>query len=595
MNTAEPREEYAARLKARRGVAERYERMHIGLGNLRLAVALTAAGIAWAAWSTGRVSAWWLIAPAGIFVALMVVHDRVLGWRRLAGRAVVYYEQGVARLEDRWSHFGETGERFSDDVHPYARDLDLFGHGSLFQLLSAARTGAGENTLARWLMNPASPGEIRERQAAVAELRNRLDLREDLAVLGETAGSGVHAEALAAWGEAPAILGSARGRLMAAGLAALAIVAAVYWGESGIRWPFVVVLALEGVFFFLHRPRILRVIGQVEHPAHDLALLRDVLVRLERERFEAPLLVRLRDALDVGGQPPSKRLGRLAKLTDILDSRDNVVVRALGPVVLYTTQVAFAIDAWRRTSGPHLRTWLDSVGEMEALSSLAGYAYEHPTDVFPEIVDGAACFSGEGLCHPLLPAARSVANDVSVGSEPAVLIVSGSNMSGKSTLLRTTGLNAVLAMAGSVVRARRLSMTPLAVGASIRVVDSIQTGVSRFYAEIKRIRSFVDMASGTPPLLFLLDELLHGTNSHDRRIGAEAIIRGLIGRGAIGLVTTHDLALSHIAEEAPGRAANVHFEDHLEDGKITFDYHLRPGVVRKSNALELMRSVGLDV
>jgi len=211
---------------------------------------------------------------------------------------------------------------------------------------------------------------------------------------------------------------------------------------------------------------------------------------------------------------------------------------------------------------------------------------------FPEFVEGKVSLEVEGVCHPLIPASQAVRNDVRLGSAPQVLMVSGSNMSGKSTLLRTLGINVVLAQAGAPVRARRLRLTPLAVGASIKLSDSLQGGVSRFYAEILRIRQILDATAGTLPVLFLIDEFLAGTNSHDRRIGAEALVRGLVNRGAVGLVTTHDLALADIAGSLGERAANVHFEDHIEDGKIRFDYVMRPGVVRKSNALELMRSVG---
>jgi DNA mismatch repair ATPase MutS len=237
---------------------------------------------------------------------------------------------------------------------------------------------------------------------------------------------------------------------------------------------------------------------------------------------------------------------------------------------------------------------------MEALGSLAGYAYENPEDPFPEIVERAgmprdAVFEAAGLGHPLLPSDSCVRNDVQLGGELRAMIVSGSNMSGKSTLLRAVGVACVLAAAGAPVRARRLRLSILAVGASMRVQDSLQAGTSRFYAEIKRLRRILDLAAAEIPAMFLIDEMLHGTNSHDRRLGAEAILKGLLDRGAVGLITTHDLALAQIAEGVAPRAANVHFEDHLEDGRMTFDYLLRPGVVRKSNALALMRSVGLEV
>jgi DNA mismatch repair ATPase MutS len=306
-------------------------------------------------------------------------------------------------------------------------------------------------------------------------------------------------------------------------------------------------------------------------------------------------LVEVRAALDVDGLAPSQQIARLNRLIDMLDARRNMIFAPLAALLLWPLQFAIAIERWRQSSGPAVARWLAAVGELEALSSLAGYSYEHPHDPFPELVEGEARFEAEGLGHPLIPESRSVRTDLQLSAELCVLVVSGSNMSGKSTLLRTVGTNTVLALAGAPVRARRLCLSPLQVGASIRIQDSLQAGASRFYAEITRLRQIVELTDGELPVLFLLDEILHGTNSHDRRIGAEGVVRGLVERGAIGLVTTHDLALARIAEELAPRAANVHFEDHLEGGKISFDYLLRPGVVQRSNALELMRSVGLEV
>ncbi len=235
------------------------------------------------------------------------------------------------------------------------------------------------------------------------------------------------------------------------------------------------------------------------------------------------------------------------------------------------------------------------VGEFEALCALASYSYENPEDPFPEIVTDALCYEGVGLAHPLLPRQRRVRNDVKLGGNLRLLVVSGSNMSGKSTYLRTLGINAVLALAGAPVPAHRLRLSPLVLGATLRIQDSLQEGRSRFYAEISRLRQVVDLSRGPLPLLFLLDELFAGTNSHDRRAGAEALVRGLVEAGAIGLITTHDLSLTDIAERLGDRAANVHFADRFENGEMIFDYRLQPGVVRNSNALALMRAVGLKV
>jgi DNA mismatch repair ATPase MutS len=356
-----------------------------------------------------------------------------------------------------------------------------------------------------------------------------------------------------------------------------------------------VAFAVCGGVTWRFRGRAVAIFRGADHAARDLGLLAGVLGRLEAERFASARLAALRAELDSEGEPPSRRIARLHALMGLVDSRDHFLLRLLGPLLLWDLHLMYAIERWRQTSQPAVRRWLVAVGEIEALSSLAGYRYEHPDDVFPEIIAGPPSIEGEALGHPLLQQAVTVPNDVSLTGELRVLVVSGSNMSGKSTLLRTVGINAVLAQAGAPVRARRLRMTPLEIGTSIHVHDSLLAGVSRFYAEITRLGAIMRRATEAPPLLFLIDELLHGTNSHDRRIGAEAIVRGLVERGAIGLVTTHDLALAHVADALGARGANVHFADDLENGHMHFDYRIRPGVVQKSNALELMRSVGLDV
>jgi len=296
------------------------------------------------------------------------------------------------------------------------------------------------------------------------------------------------------------------------------------------------------------------------------------------------------------GRSPSYCLARLSSLANLLEGRRNYIIRLIDVPLMYSVHLAFALDGWRKLYGKSVRTWVEAVGEIEALLSIATYAYEHPDDPFPQFNDSSLpLFDGQELGHPLIPAAECVRNSVCLDQETRMLMVSGSNMSGKSTLLRTVGINAVLALAGAPVRARRLRISRLQLGTSIRVTDSLQAHVSHFYAEITRLRRIVDLTEGGTPVLFLLDEILHGTNSHDRKIGALGMIEALLKRGAIGLVTTHDLALTTFPDGISPHICNVHFQDYLEDGKIHFDYKLRDGVVEKSNALELMRSIGLEV
>lgn len=590
----EPRIEYLRRREARLAEAEQLMRRFRRVGVLRLI--LLAAGLTLACLALkGLIAWWWLLPPASAFLALAEEQKRVVQARRRRERAASFYDEGLARLDDRWAGSGESGERFLDASHPYAEDLDLFGRGSLFELLSRAHTRIGEETLASWLLVPASPDVVRARQAAVAELCPRLGLREDMELLGEGVRSGEDARALSAWAAARPWPALSTVRVTATVLALFTVVTLLLWLSGFGVIPFLLMFIIGRVFAYRLRAPVNSVIGVVDRAGRDLAMLSGVLARLERERFSSPGLIALRAALDVEGSPPSRQIARLDGLINLLDARRNMIFAPLAVLLLWPLQLTIAIEWWRKSSGPAVARWLSAVGEFEALCSLAGYAYEHPRDPFPEFVEGGHCFDGEGLGHPLIPESRNVRTDLRLSDELRVLVVSGSNMSGKSTLLRTAGVNTVLAFAGAPVRARRLCLSPLQVGASIHIQDSLQTGVSRFYAEITRLRQIVELTEGPVTVLFLLDEILHGTNSHDRRIGAEGVVRGLIKRGAIGLVTTHDLALTRIAEGLAPLAANVHFEDHLEGGKVTFDYRLRPGVVQRSNALELMRSVGLEV
>jgi len=343
------------------------------------------------------------------------------------------------------------------------------------------------------------------------------------------------------------------------------------------------------------RRRVKAAVAALDLPERELKLLALLLERIEREQFKSPKLVHLRSSLNTDGVPPSEQIGRFNRLVNTLNWYRNEFFAPFSLLLLWRTQFAFAVEKWRSRCGPAIGPWLKTVGEVEALCALAGYAYEHPDDPFPDVVHKGRVFDGTNLRHPLVPKTQCVPNSVRLGDGPVLLVVSGSNMSGKSTLLRTVGINAALALAGAPVRAERLRLSPLAIGATLRIQDSLQAGTSRFYAEIQRIHHIMELTKGPLPVLFLLDEVLHGTNSHDRAVGAEAIVRGLISRGAIGLVTTHDLALAQVADALAPRAANVHFEDEMVDGKMTFDYRMRTGVVHKSNALALMRAVGLDV
>jgi hypothetical protein len=586
--------EYAARLASQRAKQSAAERQHQQLGYLKLAIVALTVVFAVLALETRIASAWWLIVPVASLVFLEKIHERVLASLQKCSRIIAFYERGLARIENRWMGTGEAGADFLELEHPYARDLDLFGNGSLFELLCTARTSPGKNILAEWLLSAAPVPEIESRQVAVRELAPRLDFREEITASGEDIRSRARTEALIAWAEAPPVLNPKPARLFALGLSVAWLLSLFAWAVWGV-WELTLVTSLANrVFYSYFSSRCQKIIG-AETFVREFALLPILLTRMEQEKFASAKLVELQTRLRQHGVSPSASIGKLRRLVQALESRRSLLITVSDSLVLWTTQLALSIETWRQEFAPAFRVWLTAVGEMEALNALANYSYERPEDAFPQFLAERATFEASGLAHPLLPRSRVVRNDVRLGAELRVMIVSGPNMSGKSTFIRAIGLNAVLAQCGAPVCAERLRLSPLQVSASICVLDSLQGGVSRFYAEIKRLKLIAELAQKPAAVLFLLDELLSGTNSDDRRAGSEAFVKSMVGTGSLGLVTTHDLALTRMADESPLHAANFHFEDRIENGQLRFDYSLVPGVARSSNALKLMRSIGLEV
>jgi hypothetical protein len=587
-----PSEHYSERLEARERSQARWDQWHARLGNTRLALAAAFLILA-SAWGTRGTPGQWLLVPSALFAAALLFHQHVQRLHAVAGRAVQFYRTGLERLQGQGPSSGPAGDRFNDEHHVYGCDLDLFGKRGLFEQLSTARTPMGESTLAGWLLAPAELEVIRKRHACIAELRNRMDLREDLAILGEPQRIALHFNLITSWANAPSELPRRWLRPAAVLLAAAATATAAIWAIWGVAFPFLAVLVIEAAVSYAFRKRVHAAVSAVESAYEDIKLMSVLLLRIESEVFDSPHLRALKEQLSSHSLPASATLSKLATIVGFVEARRNSLLAPLLLPSMYIIQSALAAERWRERHGRVVESWLSVLGEIEALESLASYSFERPDDPFPEFLEGPATFVATGLGHPLIPPRTRVRNDVDLTGVVAVLLVSGSNMSGKSTLLRSVGINTVLAMAGAPVCAARIRLTPLQVGASIRVNDSLHEGSSRFYAEITRLRQLFEPSP--VPLLYLLDELLQGTNSNDRRIGAQGVLRALIERGAIGLVSTHDLALADGAELRQGALKNVHFQDELVNGRLSFDFKLRDGVVTKSNGIELMRAIGLDV
>jgi hypothetical protein len=593
----DPHAIYTERLAARRAARAGLDAAIDRLGQWRLGVFLIAAGAALVGLISGAFHPSWAALGLVPFI-LLVARTHGLDARRPAAiRAVQYYERGLDRLAGNWAGRGPTGARFAAADHLYAADLDLFGDGSLFQRIGAARTAAGEDRLAGWLLAPAGADEIRARQAAVADLRDRLDLREYLAGVGSDVNDAADLAPLAAWGNMPPqpVSDGRRRAVFALGwFNLLAVTGWIAFGTTSLPVFLGLVLSVLAVRPLYRGAR--DVARPIETAQNHLPLLAAILAHFEREPFAAPRLVALQAALAPDGGLPSERVRELHAIAEWVSARNNPFFFPIAIAMLWDVRMALLLDTWRRRSGPSVSRWLDAVAELDALGSLAGYAFENPRDPFPDVIEADdPRFEADALGHPLLPDDRSVRNDVRLGGTVRLLMVSGSNMSGKSTLLRSVGVNAVLALAGGPVRAARLTLSPATLGATMRVQDSLQEGRSRFYAEVTRVRAVLGRAAGRPPVMFLFDELFAGTNSADRLAGAEAVLRTLLDAGAVGFVTTHDLALTDLTARLGDRAVNVHFAEQWTRGEMSFDYRMTPGVVPHGNGLALMRAVGLDV
>ncbi|MGI5862600.1 MAG: MutS-related protein [Myxococcales bacterium] len=600
ISDSSPLTEYRRRAERCRQALARLDRWSLALANTRLALflgALALVGLGW--WGKLPAAALWAALGLGLgFLAAAVLHDRVISAGQLSRHRLAINERGIARLEDRWADLPHLGEAYDDPSHPYARDLDLFGRSSLFQLLDATTTRWGEARLAAWLCEGAPVGEITSRQQAVAELAPLVELRETFEAEGRMlAETKSDPSRMLAWAESSRLARLARvSRWLPFTLPPVTFLLYLA-GDLGLlpaRLWLAGLGAQAAIAFFASR-----IAGSLHRalnaPGERFAAFGRVFAVIERARFSSKPLADLKARLAASGAPPSVEMNRLVRALSFIHLREQPLFHVpINVLLLWDLGWAGAVERWRERCGPRLRAWLGALADIEALSSLAGFSFDNPGYLFPEVRDGGEMFVAEGLGHPLLPASRRVCNDVALPSPGTALVVTGSNMAGKTTLLRTIGINAVLALAGAPVCARRLSLRPLAVRTSMRVQDSLARGLSYFYAEIERLKCVLE-ACDQGPVLFLLDEVMQGTNTAERQIASRAIVRRLVERGAVGAIATHDLALTTLEQETGGLVRNVHFTDRVEDGEMSFDYTLRSGVVATTNALALLKKAGIDL
>jgi hypothetical protein len=540
----------------------------------------------------------WALAPIPVVIASARLYRKYRDARYRLWRLTCYCERAIQRIQGNWACSGISGEEFVPPDHVYAQDLNVVGEGSLFELLCIAKTSIGRQGLAHYLLDATEPEETLLRQEAVRELKDRVDLREKVATLGElesaesqwrTCEDWLNSSAFRFARPLPVVAGITVSVLLAAVISVLAMGPSLW---SRIEPSVILLVLFHSVIGLVYRKKVNRMHDLLRLVAAETPVLREGLRMLEEQEFQS---VKLRH-LVAQVRHASRSVRELEWLLLALNERHSPFFYAPSLLLLAGTQLCIVIEKWRNRHGASLRIWLHAWAEFEALNALAAYAYENPESTFPEFSNEPARFEAVGLGHPLLPHDECVLNDVDLNQESRFYVLSGSNMSGKSTLLRAIGLNAVLACAGAPVRAHALRLSSgLSVFASIAVVDSLLNGKSKFQAEVDRLRQTIEFALKDRPVLFLVDEIFSGTNSRDRRIAAEAIVRTLVGHGAIGVLSTHDLALTEIAGTDGLRGLNVHMGSRDGIDPMDFDYRLKPGVTRESNALAIARMSGVPV
>jgi hypothetical protein len=602
----EPRLIYEARRQAYGAEHAELLRWQNRLSNLRLLTAAIAIAAAFAAIVAPSLPAGVIAAVAAAVFVWLVIRHRAASDRRerveVLGQINV---EAIARLARDWDALPPAHLVDIPAGHPFAGDLDITGHGSLLQLLDTTATHAGGLRLAGWLTSLAPPVEAIQRQGAVQELEPLMPWRQELQMLGRRGGAErPDPEAFFAWAEGPRLLERHRALPWIARLGALATVAVIVLTVAGTIQPaFVAIPLLANLAIAQVAGRLIgdRIdVARAQHPA--LQAWAGLLGHLDMQEFRSPMLCQLLDELGAHDRPAHQEIARLGRITSFAVPRSalsHFPLQALGNWDIHVLQ---ALERWQRDNGAHVRAWLETAGTFEALSALAGLAYDNPGWAFAEIDDAIDAIEARQLGHPLIPEGTRVCNDVAVGPAGKFLLVTGSNMSGKSTLLRSIGGGVVLASAGAPCCAASFRMPPVELWTSVRVTDSLEQGVSFYMAELLRLKAIHDAArearAAGRPFVYLLDEILQGTNSAERQIAARHIIASLVDLSAIGAVSTHDLHLAD-APELSASAVSVHFSDVFTDGPegpaMTFDYQLRPGLATSTNALKLMEIVGFAV
>jgi hypothetical protein len=489
------------------------------------------------------------------------------------------------------------GQEYTDRNHPNSYDLDLFGHASVFQFMNRTTSLPGAHLLAAWLGNPAEIETIKERQAAVTELKPEIDWRQRLMTLGHFNRESINNPGmLLSWTRGVELFRKVvrlKFVIFSQSVLSLAAIILVIFGwPAAILFP---VILINAATYFSHAGNIKRIHGQVSKSVDLLQTFAEIIAAIEDREFSCTKLIALKHRFK-STTTASGAIHELSKLVNRLDTRLNIMVSIpLNLFFFWDIHVCLALEKWKRQHAPDITRWFDAMAEFEVLNSMANMAFNNPDWAMPVVVPGYFTFSAKGMGHPLIPRERRVLNDLEIAKSNAILIITGSNMSGKSTFLRTCGVNAVMALAGAPVCAASLTLSRALVYSSMRISDSLEDNTSSFYAELKRLAGIIHHAEQNREVFLLLDEILRGTNSNDRYTGSVALIRQLSDYGTVALVATHDLKLADLKNTLPDQLTNYHFDVKVDGDELYFDYKLTPGICASLNASILMKKMGIRI
>lgn len=546
-----------------------------------------------------------LLAVVFAFIFLVVQHEKLKEQKKYTEMLFEINNNSLKRLNGQWKDFEDKGEEFRNENHRYSEDLDIFGRGSLFQLLNTSNTYIGRNKLVRLFIEPQmNANEINRNQNAIKALAEKIDWRQKLQAEGMLARKEVSKEnglhnpkELFVWANEkneyfrkPIIILAAR--IMPVVTISLLLLAIAL--PEVPYYPFFLMLCGQILLLMLRSKDTAKVFNLTDKYKDIIKSYEKMLKLIENEKFGSSYLEELKgNLMDNKNKKACQQIGGLVRVVDMIAMRYSELYLIFNIITLWDYQCQISLEAWKKNTGINLEKWLTIVGEFEALSSLSLLNIDHPDWAIPKVFDDICDYEAVDIGHPLLSDER-VVNSFNVHMPRGVLLITGSNMSGKSTLLRTAGINLILSYTGAPVCAKELRCSIMDIYTSMRVSDNLEKNTSSFYAELLRIKMIIEAAKEGKRIFFLLDEIFKGTNSRDRHTGARILIKNLIKEGASGFVSTHDLELGDLEEEDKGGVENFHFKEYYKDGQIYFDYKLRKGISTTRNAIYLMKMAGID-